>query len=152
MPMRYDAECPLIPTLLGTAGRCDLASCGKPLLGRRRRWCSDACATIRFRAIYQNHEWGQAREAALKRDGYRCRHCSWAPNRGRRTRFLELEVNHIRPLAEVGVKHAMAGCHHHLDNLETLCHDCHAKVTAAQARARADRRRNRIPLGLGSAS
>jgi 5-methylcytosine-specific restriction endonuclease McrA len=165
--MRYAADCPLIPKLLNEKGRCDLASCGKPLPKQRRRWCSDDCADAHFHAIYDNHDFGAARAAALKRDGGRCVKCK---SNGRPSKELReaakstgymtldqlyarhrLEVNHIRPLVEQGVKHGEMGCHHHLDNLETLCHGCHAKVTAAQARDRADRRRNRIPLELAVA-
>lgn len=41
----------------------------------------------------------------------------------------DLEVNHIEPRRGEGYA---AGCHHHLDNLETLCHPCHVEVTTAQ--------------------
>lgn len=40
----------------------------------------------------------------------------------------ELEVNHIQPVRGVRV----AGCHHHLDNLETLCRPCHVQTTRKQ--------------------
>lgn len=43
-----------------------------------------------------------------------------------------LEVNHREPVLG---KHAQAGCHHHLDGLETLCHRCHLVVTAEQRAA-----------------
>ena len=43
-----------------------------------------------------------------------------------------LEVNHRVPRRGGGYH---AGCHHHLEGLETLCHRCHAEVTAAQQRA-----------------
>jgi 5-methylcytosine-specific restriction endonuclease McrA len=42
-----------------------------------------------------------------------------------------LEVNHIEPRRGAGYQ---GGCHHHLSNLETLCHDCHVAVTGAQRR------------------
>ncbi|MCU1454052.1 MAG: 67, gp67 [Acidimicrobiales bacterium] len=41
----------------------------------------------------------------------------------------ELEVNHVEPRLGRGYQ---AGCHHHLDGLETLCHRCHVQVTSAQ--------------------
>ncbi len=42
-----------------------------------------------------------------------------------------LEVHHI--VAREGHGYG-AGCHHHLDGLETLCHRCHAVITAEQQR------------------
>ena len=43
-----------------------------------------------------------------------------------------LEVNHRAPRRGGGYH---AGCHHHPDGLETLCHRCHAEITAEQQRA-----------------
>jgi hypothetical protein len=40
-----------------------------------------------------------------------------------------LEVNHI---AQARGAHRELSCLHHLDNLETLCLDCHREETAAQ--------------------
>lgn len=42
------------------------------------------------------------------------------------------EVNHKRPI--VG-RHNEAGCHHHQDGLEVLCHRHHVAVTNAQRAA-----------------
>ena len=57
-------------------------------------------------------KWQQARAAARKRDGERCRQCGSTDR---------LQVHHIKPLAEGGDKYA-------LENLMTLCHDCHVRV------------------------
>lgn len=46
-------------------------------------------------------------------------------------RACVLEVHHV--VARSGRGYG-AGCHHHLDGLETLCHGCHAAVTAEQQR------------------
>ncbi len=43
-----------------------------------------------------------------------------------------LEVHHV--VAGQGNGYG-AGCHHHLRGLETLCHRCHAAITAEQQRA-----------------
>jgi 5-methylcytosine-specific restriction endonuclease McrA len=51
---------------------------------------------------------------------------------GLRLRF-RLEVNHIVP---ANGAHGVVSCVHHLDNIETLCHPCHVKVTNAQRNAR----------------
>jgi hypothetical protein len=50
-----------------------------------------------------------------------------------------LEVHHVVPRRGDGYG---AGCHHHLDGLETLCHRCHAAITATQ---------QRVPQGPGLA-
>lgn len=105
------AEGPFAPE----ARRCDW--CGGGLGdGRRRRWCSDVCAA----AFGENHVWSVVRAAALARDRYACTKCG----AGR-----ALEVNHRVPILG---RHAVTGCHHHLDGVETLCHDCHVVVTAEQ--------------------
>lgn len=53
--------------------------------------------------------WGQKREGALRRDGYRCRLCNSPDN---------LNVHH-RTYERRGYER--------LDDLTTLCRDCHAK-------------------------
>ncbi|MCW2920597.1 MAG: hypothetical protein JWL76_471 [Thermoleophilia bacterium] len=91
--------------------------CGRPLPAGRRRWCSDSCRAD----FVDNHFWGHARERALKRDDRTCQHCGkQAP---------KLEVNHIEPRRGQGYR---AGCHHHVDLLETLCRTCHVAVTHSQ--------------------
>ncbi|MGX5770816.1 HNH endonuclease [Microbacterium trichothecenolyticum] len=100
------------------AGVCD--ACGKDLTGRQQRWCSRACSF----AEWDDHDWNSARKAARKRDGEKCVTCGSRQS---------LEVNHIEP--RVGKGYGW-GCWNHQDNLETLCHDCHVKVTKAQADAR----------------
>jgi 5-methylcytosine-specific restriction endonuclease McrA len=101
--------------------------CGGELTGRRTVWCSDACS----RAYWANHIWTAARGAAKKRDGHKCVTCG-APADGIGT-GVALEVNHIDPRNGAGYG---TGCWNHLDNLETLCHACHVKVTNQQARER----------------
>jgi len=121
-----------------------------------RRWCSHRCLD-EFR---RNHWWDQAREAALVRDGGCCVRCGRGPEVAtvaklfiratvpmgvvdaarlwrtqewqRLHQACQLEVNHIVPRRGGGYH---AGCHHHLDGLETLCHRCHATVTAHQQQA-----------------
>lgn len=44
-----------------------------------------------------------------------------------------LEVNHIEPRVGRGYN---SGCHHHLTNLETLCHHCHVAETKRQGAER----------------
>ncbi|MCB0879051.1 MAG: HNH endonuclease [Thermoleophilia bacterium] len=90
--------------------------CGRVLPVGRRRWCSDSCRAD----FVDNHFWGHARDAALRRDRRACQRCG-----ARRSR---LEVHHVEPRRGGGYA---AGCHHHLDMLETLCRPCHVEVTNA---------------------
>ena len=60
-----------------------------------------------------NRRWAALRRAVFKRDGYRCRECGRA---GR------LECDHTVPLHHGGARYA-------LDNLQTLCRNCHVEKT-----------------------
>lgn len=140
--------------------RLTCAHCDRPLQGRQRKWCSTACSNV----YAANHYWTTARHACLKRDGHRCRRCGagWGrkvlltglmavllpsaglsavdvefwlwrcfPDETARDQATSLEVNHIAPRRGKGYG---SGCWNHLDNLETLCHQCHVDVTTAQRR------------------
>lgn len=61
-------------------GRCELAHgdepgrctwCGKTLVGRQQRWCSESHAEY----WYQNHRWTSARAEAIRRSERRCSKC-----------------------------------------------------------------------------
>jgi DEAD/DEAH box helicase domain-containing protein len=74
--------------------------------------------------------WGQARKAALTRDGHRCRQCS-APERDGRSH----DVHHIRPFREYGYvpgENRNDRLANQLDNLMTLCPTCHQRAEAAR--------------------
>ena len=81
-------------------------------------------------ALFQhNHIWPSARAAALRRDGYKCVQCA---------RQNGLEVNHKYPLGASVLGRLLGyspSCLHHLDGLETLCHEHHLEATAAQKAA-----------------
>lgn len=125
-------------------------------------WCGLLCED----EYRRNHWWDQAREAALVRDGACCVRCGMGPDsptlaklllralipmstveaarlwRSPEFRALQaasgLEVNHRVPRRGGGYQ---AGCHHHLDQLETLCHPCHvAETNQQQATFRAGER------------
>lgn len=98
------------------AGQCALSTCAEPLPKYRRRWCSDD-----HRNWYsENHHWGMARHTAVWRDERKCIKCGSTDR---------LEVNHIIPRMGRGYG---TGCQHHQTNLETLCHNCHVKITNEQ--------------------
>lgn len=125
--------CPIVP-FNTVAGRC--ARCGAPLTGRRTRWCSRECELW----YEENHYWNSARAACLRRDLHRCVRCGWRELPGQLVLFdarrkvgNALEVNHIVPRNGQGYD---KGCHHHLSNLETLCHEHHLKATRRQRVAR----------------
>lgn len=118
----------------GTCG-----ACGKALVGQRTCYCSSECSA-RYVA---NHFWGDARNAASRRDGGICQRCGEVANGSREiisrdghyigTRIIAAEVNHIDPRNGAGYAN---GCHNHQEGLETLCHDCHVKTTTQQGRDR----------------
>jgi 5-methylcytosine-specific restriction endonuclease McrA len=151
--------CELIPDHPPTG----CAGCGKPLPPRRTRWCSDKCSSTWWRGFAEQHDWADARAAALKRDGHRCTRCGADDfndskphmrdyktmdfDRFRIDRFRidakawrrakatrQLEVNHIVPRVGAGYGR---GCWNHLSNLETVCHRCHVEVTKKQRVGRA---------------
>lgn len=101
------------------AGVCDL--CGTALPRRHRRWCDKHANWYT-----NNHVWNFAREAARRRDKRRC-------VKADESCAGYLEVNHIDPRNGAGYG---PGCHHHLDNLETLCHAHHVVETNKQRKAR----------------
>lgn len=101
----------------GERGRCRW--CNDLLTGAQRKWCSHQC----YDSSSTQHRWTQARKAALRRDGFKCRTCGDSGPRAM------LEVNHEIPILG---RHAENGCHHHVTGLSTLCHSCHVKVTRQQ--------------------
>jgi len=62
-------------------------------------------------------EWRRARGAALKRDQYRCQHCTANPSK---TPNVDLQVHHILPVNKGG--------RHNLNNLVTVCNSCHWRL------------------------
>ena len=117
-----NGPCALFPHAL-VKGVC--RACGGPIPARASFWCSRACSDRYWSA----HSWSEARKAAVKRDGGRCVLCGSQEG---------LEVDHIAPRNGEGYRN---GCHHHPENLRTLCHRCHANVTAGQAKERAGKRK-----------
>lgn len=123
----------------GLPGTC--GACGEPLVGRTHWFCPTPrgeqygeCCRARYA---RNHFWREARPAALKRDGLTCRRCGWIG-----TAHGILEVHHVEPRNGRGYRN---GCHHHQDNLVSLCHSCHVSATKRQ-RGRMRRERDEAKL------
>ena len=85
----------------------------------RRSLLAPAAMTIasQQRRTRSTARWQQARAAARRRDGNRCRRCGSTE---------KLEVHHIVSLAHGGAKYDLA-------NLMTLCARCHRQVEGAGA-------------------
>ena len=88
--------------------------CGIELDGRKTAWCGKDC----LNAVLLLVHWPRIRRVALRRDKYRCRLCG---NRGN-------EVDHIIEIVDGGLSV--------LENLRTLCHECHKKKTTAERHRR----------------
>jgi 5-methylcytosine-specific restriction endonuclease McrA len=67
--------------------------------------------------VLRDRRWPALRQAALRRDDYRCRSCA---ARGR------LEVDHVRPVRDA------PELAFDLDNLQCLCGPCHARKTRGE--------------------
>ena len=104
-------------------GRCFW--CGEGIEGRRR-YCKGrkGCWTS-----YQEHfNWNYARDACLKRFGYRCANCGIkGRNLNIHSAMTNLRVHHIVPLN--GGNRAVS-VYNIFWNLITLCHDCHIELHA----------------------
>jgi 5-methylcytosine-specific restriction enzyme A len=88
--------------------------CERPLTSHRSPYCSRRCQW----KFHGHYFWDSARSYVMLRDRYRCQVC------GTRRRARELEVDHI-------VEIARGGAALEYSNLQTVCHDCHARKTRA---------------------
>ena len=88
------------------------ANCGNPLTGNQLYYCSENCKL----EFYNNHptsiSWNDIRKKALERDQNKCVKCGKTAD----------EVDHIKEIWEGGPEFD-------LDNLQSLCHDCHVAKT-----------------------
>ena len=113
--------------------------CKVVLKGRKTAWCSKECL-LKVRALC---DWNYIRNKVRRRDKYRCQ----MPVTGAPAYFNVLlpdgrvicgrpakDVDHIIELAD-------GGCFHDLNNLRSLCHDCHQKKTLMMRKARAARKK-----------
>jgi len=118
-------DCPLVLDILDVKDQddyCALIICGNLLPKRRRRWCSNKCRLRYEHSLLDNHYWGHARKAALKRANYKCELCGIGKEG-------KLEVNHRVPLVGSGYGPSHK---HHLSNLQVVCHKEHVLITKSQ--------------------
>ncbi len=98
-------------------GRC--ANCDKTLTGNQLYYCSEDSKT----EFYSNHptsvKWNDIRSKAIERDNYKCVKCGKPAE----------EVEHIKEIWENGPEFD-------LDNLQSLCHECHVLKTNENRRKR----------------
>lgn len=69
------------------------------------------------RAFYNSPQWKAARREALRRDRYTCQECD----------ARAVEVHHVIDLTPENINDPMIALN--LDNLKSLCHNCHTKIT-----------------------
>jgi 5-methylcytosine-specific restriction endonuclease McrA len=87
--------------------------CGTHLTDRRRRYCCKEHERAWVEQVLLREAWWYQRKQALKRDKYACRHCGLMAKKG-------LHVHHIVPRSQGGSNY--------VDNLLTLCKECHIEV------------------------
>lgn len=93
---------------------------------KKQRFCSPRCSGAfrskpLTRSDYRGASWQTQREKALVRDGYACQLCKIAVN----ITPQDHAVHHIVSFHDIEEGHIKAN---RLDNLVTLCSDCHHKV------------------------
>jgi len=112
-------------------------SCGKHKSewNRRKDWtcCSVECTEKFWKEHDKSLSWQGQRLKALRRDNYTCRMCGIKHayySEGYKIEFEKegyLEVDHITPVS-------IGGDGLDLDNLQTLCKNCHIKKTKKDAK------------------
>jgi hypothetical protein len=78
--------------------------------------------------------WPQARQDALNRDRFRCQDCGIKQAEHTETHGTQLHVHHIKPIRSFDEPEAA----NFLDNLITLCEDCHRKWEPVTQKAMRD--------------
>lgn len=98
------------------AGKCPPCGLPKSKWKRRKDWrcCSTACTQEYIKTAYKS--WPVIRDQALKRDNYTCVRC-WCNGSD-----IKLEGDHIVPVA-------LGGDEFDVDNVQTLCFECHKEKT-----------------------
>ena len=95
------------------------ANCGNPLTGNQLYYCSENCKLEFYNSHPTSISWNDVRKRALERDQNTCVKCGKAAE----------EVDHVKEIWEGGPEFD-------LDNLQSLCHDCHVAKTNESRRRR----------------
>ncbi|NEU59003.1 helix-turn-helix domain-containing protein [Halorussus sp. MSC15.2] len=77
---------------------------------------------------YYGENWHEQRRTALRRDGFECQKCGISEEEHRESHHVGLDVHHIVPLRDFSTPEGA----NRLENLVTLCRNCHNKVEAEQ--------------------
>ena len=122
-------------------------TCGKHKSQWNRRTSWTCCCKECTEKFWEEHDksvsWQQQRYKALRRDNYTCQKCGnkyAITYKGLSGKMLEaeedgkLQVDHIKPIA-------IGGDSLDLDNLQTLCVDCHRLKTAEDMKVIAEYKR-----------
>jgi len=91
-------------------GKC--AYCGKPIPPKRKYYCSEECRLKFYKKYKYMITWEEVRRKVLERDNYTCVICGKPAE----------EVDHIVPVS-------LGGALFDMDNLQSLCKECHKKKT-----------------------
>lgn len=138
----------------GPNGRALCRYCGKEVPPGRKTFCGGRRATFVYRVgTYLVPGSGCVHEHCIRSQPDYARHCVWARDLGKcalcgkvsshRNAGNEWQADHIVPVIEGG-----GSCG--LDNLRTLCTDCHQQETKKLAGRRAEARRAAANAGVGA--
>jgi len=93
--------------------------CGKDLGTRKKKYCNDECRIWFWDKYNSAFAWQAIRVLVLQRDNYQCVECGKKDEYGERRNLLD--VHHVIPKIEGGTND--------LENLMTLCPECHKPKT-----------------------
>lgn len=99
--------------------------CGVRLSDRRRRYCGKDHESQWVSEVLLREAFWYQRKKALKRDNYECSHCGISEREHKRKHAQGLHVHHIIMRSNGGSNY--------VDNLLTLCRDCHIEVHSGGA-------------------
>jgi 5-methylcytosine-specific restriction endonuclease McrA len=92
------------------------------LIASHARW--EAMSSDERRAAHHHSRFGGLRESVILRDGERCLSCGMTREAHREQYGFDLNVHH-----KDGVGRRRSDAHNLPENLITLCHSCHGKIS-----------------------
>jgi len=104
--------------------------CGKKIVKPRRKYCCNDHADLWYWSI--NTRWESFRDHVLRRDDFTCQECGYQP------KMITNQQYHYRDDSNLQADHIIAivngGMCFDLENVRTLCLDCHHKKTGNDIR------------------